>query len=106
MHSDGGLDRQMGIKMRKQRAVARRLPLPWARASFGHDDQQKIRLAGAVPPGAVGYLLGGREMHEAIATVVGRPAIDAPSLDVAFSLLPIGAASHVIEECAHNRSIS
>ena len=81
-------ERKLSVKMREQRAAARRLPLQLVAESIGIDgDQNEVALAGK--PLGCGFrrLLGGREMDEAVAAVDGGAAVGAGPLGLA----PFGA---------------
>ena len=73
-----GLERQLAIEMRKQRAAARRLPFQLVAKRVGIDrDQHQIALAGKPFRRGFGSLLGGGEMDEAVFRIDRRAAIDA-----------------------------
>src|ERR1700704_3608179 len=62
-----GLERQIAIEMRKQRAAARRLPFQRVAQRIGIDrDQHQIALTGKPFRRGFGGLLGGGEMDETI----------------------------------------
>ena len=75
---------QLPIKMRKQRAAARRLPFQSVAQAGGVDAQQhKIALAGEMFRRGFGRLFGAGEMDEAVLHVDGRATEHAAALGFA-----------------------
>ena len=82
--ADHGGQIELAIKMRKQRAAARRLPFQPRAEAGGIDVQQhEIALAGEMLGRGFGRLLGGGEMDEAVLHVDRRATEDAVALGFA-----------------------